>query len=132
VGAIRFLNSGCSPPTMLIARDLVIEAGIRVLLEDASFSVQAGDKIGLVGRNGAGKTTLMKTLHGDLEPASGVILRSGRIGYFSREAAVRDLAHPSDTALAKTHMAGESGAMKPRLEHAGARLEHLDGAERHR
>ena len=39
---------------MLIARDLAIEAGIRTLLQDASFSVQSGDKIGLVGRNGAG------------------------------------------------------------------------------
>jgi len=117
---------------MLIARDLVIEAGIRVLLEDASFSVQAGDKIGLVGRNGAGKTTLMKTLHGDLEPASGVILRSGRIGYFSQEAALPDLEHPDATALERILMAREIGAMQRRIEHARARLEHLDGEERDR
>src|SRR5690606_14773360 len=81
----RLRTLGGPFPKMLIARDLVIEAGIRTLIRDASFSVQAGDKIGLVGRNGAGKTTLMRTLHGELEPAGGVILRSGRIGYFSQE-----------------------------------------------
>ncbi|HSM43840.1 MAG TPA: ATP-binding cassette domain-containing protein, partial [Acidimicrobiia bacterium] len=54
---------------MLIARDLRIDAGIRTLIRDVSFSVQSGDRIGLVGRNGAGKTTLMRTLMGELQPA---------------------------------------------------------------
>ncbi len=39
---------------MLIVRDLKIETGPRVLIERADFSVQAGDRMGLVGRNGAG------------------------------------------------------------------------------
>ncbi len=117
---------------MLIARDLAIEAGIRTLLREASFSVQSGDKIGLVGRNGAGKTTLMRTLHGDLEPTAGAILRSGRIGYFSQEAALPDLEHADATALERILMAREIGAMQRRIEHARARLHHLDGEERDR
>jgi ATPase subunit of ABC transporter with duplicated ATPase domains len=117
---------------MLIARDLVIEAGIRTLIRDASFSVQAGDKIGLVGRNGAGKTTLMRTLHGELEPAGGVILRSGRIGYFSQEADLPDLEHPDATALERILMAREIGAMQRRIEEARQRIEELDGEERDR
>ena len=65
---------------MLIARDLRIDVGPRTLLEGASFSVQSGDRIGLVGRNGAGKTTLMRTLTGDAHSRSeGTVLRSGRI-----------------------------------------------------
>jgi ATPase subunit of ABC transporter with duplicated ATPase domains len=117
---------------MLIARDLRIDAGIRTLIRDVSFSVQAGDRIGLVGRNGAGKTTLMRTLMGEFQPAEGTVLRSGKIGYFSQEAALPDLEHPDATALERILMAREIGAMQRRIESARARLVGLDGAERDR
>ena len=45
---------------MFVVRDVTIEAGVRTLVRDARFTVQAGDKVGLVGRNGAGKTTLVR------------------------------------------------------------------------
>jgi ATPase subunit of ABC transporter with duplicated ATPase domains len=115
---------------MLIARNLRIEAGVRDLMSDASFSVQSGDRIGLVGRNGAGKTTLMRTLIGQLQPVEGTILRSGNIGYFSQEAALPDLEHHDATALERILMAREIGAMQRRIEHARQRLEDLSGAER--
>ncbi|MGD2061275.1 MAG: ABC-F family ATP-binding cassette domain-containing protein [Acidimicrobiia bacterium] len=117
---------------MLIARDLRIEAGIRTLIQDVSFSVQAGDRIGLVGRNGAGKTTLMRTLIGELAPAEGTVLRSGHVGYFSQEAALPDLEHPDATALERVLMAREIGAMQRRIEHSRQRLEGLDGEARDR
>ena len=56
---------------MLVAKDLEVRAGARLLLEHASFQVAPGDKIGLVGRNGAGKTTLTKILSGEAQPAAG-------------------------------------------------------------
>ncbi len=115
---------------MLIARDLRIEAGIRTLIDDASFSVQSGDRIGLVGRNGAGKTTLMRTLNGDLQPAEGTVLRSGTIGYLSQEAALPELEHPEATALERILMAREIGAMQRRIEHSRLSLEGLEGDER--
>jgi ATPase subunit of ABC transporter with duplicated ATPase domains len=117
---------------MLIARDLRIDAGIRTLIRDASFSVQSGDRIGLVGRNGAGKTTLMRTLMGERRPAEGTILRSGNLGYFSQEAALPDLEHPDATALERILMAREIGAMQRRIEHSRERLETLVGEERDR
>ena len=39
---------------MIVASDIELRAGARLLLESASFQVAAGDRIGLVGRNGAG------------------------------------------------------------------------------
>jgi ATPase subunit of ABC transporter with duplicated ATPase domains len=117
---------------MLIARDLRIEAGPRTLIEGASFSVQSGDRIGLVGRNGAGKTTLMKTLTGEVPPAEGSVLRSGTIGYFSQEAALPELEHPDATALERILMARDIGAMQRRIEDARRRLHDLSGEERDR
>ncbi|MGH8945397.1 MAG: ribosomal protection-like ABC-F family protein [Acidimicrobiia bacterium] len=117
---------------MLIARDLRIEAGTRTLVSGASFSVQSGDRIGLVGRNGTGKTTLMRTLFGALHPAEGTVLRSGRIGYLSQESALPELEHPDATALERILMAREIGAMQRRIEQARGRLEDLDGDDRER
>nr|WP_194241400.1 ABC-F family ATP-binding cassette domain-containing protein [Galbitalea soli] len=54
-------------------------------MDDVTFRVDRGDKIGLVGRNGAGKTTLTKTLAGELLPAGGTIDRSGEIGYLPQD-----------------------------------------------
>ena len=50
-------------------------------MQDVSFRVAPGDKIGLVGRNGAGKTTLTKILAGDSLPAAGSVHASGTVGY---------------------------------------------------
>lgn len=55
----------------LRADQLRIEIGPRVLLRGASFVMQPGEKVALVGRNGAGKTTLLKTVAGEMAPASG-------------------------------------------------------------
>jgi len=62
---------------MLIARDLRIDVGPRTLITGASFSVQSGDRIGLVGRNGAGKTTLLRILGLGLAPDSGSLAIDG-------------------------------------------------------
>ncbi|MHB1234142.1 MAG: ABC-F family ATP-binding cassette domain-containing protein [Microbacteriaceae bacterium] len=80
---------------MLNVRDLEIRVGARTLMEDVTFRVERGDKIGLVGRNGAGKTTLTKILSGEGQPVSGTIERTGTIGYLpqdSRSGTPTDLA----------------------------------------
>ena len=45
----------------------------RAILDDVSFTIQAGEKIALVGENGAGKTTIVKLLCGLYQPTSGQI-----------------------------------------------------------
>lgn len=48
-------------------------------LDGVSFSLSAGDRLGLVGSNGAGKTTLLKVLYGIYQPTSGSIDIKGRV-----------------------------------------------------
>ena len=76
---------------MLVAKDLEVRAGARLLLEHASFQVAAGDKIGLVGRNGAGKTTLTRILSGEAQPAAGTVSRTGEVGYLPQDPRTGDL-----------------------------------------
>ena len=45
----------------------------RKLFEDASFSLQEGEKVGVIGINGTGKTTLLKMIMGTEEPEEGNI-----------------------------------------------------------
>ena len=76
---------------MLVAKDLEVRAGARLLLERASFQVAAGDRIGLVGRNGAGKTTLTRILAGEGQPAAGTVMRTGEVGYLPQDPRTGDL-----------------------------------------
>lgn len=57
----------------LRVRNLSFSYGGANLLEDISFEIQSGERIGLMGRNGAGKSTLMKLIHGELRPDAGEI-----------------------------------------------------------
>ena len=50
-----------------------------VALQDLSFSLDEGDRLGLVGANGAGKTTLLRTLAGIIYPRSGVVRIQGKV-----------------------------------------------------
>jgi ATP-binding cassette subfamily F protein uup len=58
---------------LVTVRDLHIGFRGPALLDDVSCQIEAGQKIGLLGRNGAGKTTFMRLLRGDLEAESGEI-----------------------------------------------------------
>ena len=49
--------------------------GEKVIYEDASFGIQQGDKIGIVGINGTGKSTLLRMIAGEEMPDAGQIIR---------------------------------------------------------
>ena len=48
-------------------------------LDDVSFSIEAGERVGIIGRNGAGKSTLLKVLSRIVSPTKGRITLEGRI-----------------------------------------------------
>lgn len=53
--------------TLLTLRSVHKDFGIKEILRDASFSLEEGDRVGLIGTNGSGKSTLLKMIAG-LEP----------------------------------------------------------------
>jgi len=72
---------------MLTAHHINKSYGIQPILQDLSFSVSAGDRIGLIGPNGCGKSTLMRLLVGLEKPDSGTIIQTRpglKVGYLSQ------------------------------------------------
>ena len=50
--------------TLITLTDIQLAYGHHPLLDHADFSIQAGERIGLIGRNGAGKSSLLRLLDG--------------------------------------------------------------------
>jgi ATPase subunit of ABC transporter with duplicated ATPase domains len=66
---------------MLQVRGLTVEVGGKVRVDRATFTLHAGDTVGLVGRNGAGKTSMLKVIAGEAPATAGVVLRPPAMGY---------------------------------------------------
>lgn len=62
---------------MIVARDLVVRRGGRLILDVPAFAVAGGALIGLVGPNGAGKSTLVRVLSGELRADRGGVTWDG-------------------------------------------------------
>ena len=71
---------------VLSASDLGKSYGTEVILEGVSFHINAGDRVGIVGRNGAGKTTLLNMLTGELSSDDGsyFISKDISVGYLKQ------------------------------------------------
>lgn len=57
--------------TVLELEDVALRAGEKTVLDDVTWRIGPGDRIGLVGVNGSGKTTLLRLLAGETKPLSG-------------------------------------------------------------
>ncbi len=73
---------------MLTFSDITYRIAGRTLLDQASAQINAGWKVGLIGRNGSGKSTLLDLIRGELQPDGGEVrLQSGvRLGFLAQEA----------------------------------------------
>ena len=73
---------------MLIGfNNVTFEFGARVIVQDATWHIHPGERIGLIGYNGTGKSTLLKVLVGEYTPSGGTVER-GRgvtIGYLHQD-----------------------------------------------
>ncbi|HNK62245.1 MAG TPA: ATP-binding cassette domain-containing protein [Chitinophagaceae bacterium] len=68
-------------------QNVTFEFGARVIVEDATWHIQPGERIGLIGYNGTGKSTLLKLLVGEYQPSNGTVERSRgiSIGYLHQD-----------------------------------------------
>src|ERR1044071_3085107 len=68
-------------------QNVTFEFGARVIVEDATWYIQPGERIGLIGYNGTGKSTLLKLLVGEYLPSAGTVerSRSTTIGYLHQD-----------------------------------------------
>ena len=73
------LTNTISHPMRAIRANLTTKESFWAL-QDVSFDVQQGERLGIIGRNGAGKSTLLKILSQITYPTSGEILLRGRVG----------------------------------------------------
>ena len=81
------------------ARSLAI--GYDSVLSEATFLLQKGNKMAIIGENGKGKSTLLKTLVGDINSLGGTFTIGNNVewGYFDQQKAVQDDADPEQTIL---------------------------------
>ncbi|MBX2836952.1 MAG: ATP-binding cassette domain-containing protein [Gammaproteobacteria bacterium] len=82
----EFAASKDLPNPLLSIKDARIGYGDVTVLKRINLSVQAGDRIGLLGANGAGKSTLIKAMVGELTPLDGerVPAQKLKVGYFAQ------------------------------------------------
>ena len=81
------------------ARSLAI--GYDSVLSEATFLLQKGNKMAIIGENGKGKSTLLKTLVGTIDALGGTFTIGNNVewGYFDQQKAVQDDADPEQTIL---------------------------------
>ena len=77
---------------VLSASNLTKAYGTDVIIKDADFHINSGDRIGLIGRNGAGKTTLLNMMTAALAPDEGHVFVPSdlRIGYLRQRDTFRE------------------------------------------
>ncbi|HZW21960.1 ATP-binding cassette domain-containing protein [Noviherbaspirillum sp.] len=94
--SFEFREPLSAPNPLLLMEDVVAgyrvddpatgEASDKPIVSRVNFSLQTGQRIGLLGVNGAGKSTLVKTIAGEIQPLTGT-MRQGKglsIGYFAQ------------------------------------------------
>jgi macrolide transport system ATP-binding/permease protein len=130
------LSSGSNEGSFFMNKNIIKVTGLEItfnlrkILDDVSFDIKMGERIGLVGYNGTGKTTLANIITGKLSPDNGFIEKSPElmIGYLTQSIDYEGsdifstdgdlLQHSSELGLKKVY------------EWEEKRLNHLSGGEK--
>ncbi|KIZ04735.1 ATP-binding cassette, sub-family F, member 3 [Monoraphidium neglectum] len=86
--------------------------GDRMLFQNLSFSISAGDKLAIVGPNGAGKSTLLKIIAGQSNHNGGVVTRNkgARIGYLPQSDMILSSSDEDDDDAPSSGRSGKKGS----------------------
>ncbi len=106
---------------MLNVHNLSVSFGGEYLFEEISFRLNAGDRVGLIGKNGAGKSTLLKLLSKDMPLDSGTIAteKNLKIGFLRQDIDFKQ----GRTVLEEAYHAFEEiKALERKLEHVNQQL----------
>jgi ATP-binding cassette subfamily F protein 3 len=108
--------------SLLTISNLTIRIAGRTLLDQADLSIEAGRRVGLVGRNGAGKSTLLRAISGDLAVDGGEIRLSAR----ARMAQVKQEAPSGPKNLLDTVLEGDTERLALLAEADRAEHDHAE------
>lgn len=115
--------------SLITLRDARIAFGERPLLDGAQLSVQAGERLGLIGRNGTGKSTLLAVLAGYARLDEGELQRRDglRLALVEQEPQLPAAGTLRESLLLRTRLATATGGAQPApMAHAAALV---DGPE---
>ena len=141
---IEFAATDRKTKRLVELQNVSLSFGEKKIVEDISFLVTNGMRVGLVGPNGSGKTTILRLLTGELAPATGSIAQAAslRIVYFSQMRELpegvtlrRALAPDSDSVVYQgrvVHVASYAGKFLFTSEQLNQPVERLSGGERAR
>lgn len=116
--------------TLFSLKSVRKDFGIKEILRDASFSLEEGDKVGLIGTNGSGKSTLLKMIAG-LEPVDGgEVWRNGgaKVVYLPQQPVLDDRRTVLEQVFADC---GEQMAWVREYERLSEQLAHNPGESDH-
>lgn len=110
---------------ILSAKDICKSYGTDVILDNISFHVNKGDRVGIVGLNGAGKSTLLRILTGELASDSGdfFVSQDTTIGYLKQS----DGFNPENTVLEEAEAVfSDLAAKEKRMLELSERMANID------
>jgi ATP-binding cassette subfamily F protein 3 len=123
---------------MLALTNIALRRGRKVLIENASLQVHAGQRMGIIGANGCGKSSLFAMLLGEIEPDDGELALDAKdeIAHVAQESphgsgSAVDYVMDGDRELRETQAAiatGEADENKPDLHLIYERMESIDSA----
>ena len=126
--AYRLVPEDQSPLEMIAFSNVGKQYGRQILFVDASFQLNPGEKVGLVGPNGSGKTTLFRMIMGEEQPEEGdvAVPKKLTIGYFKQDIEEMSGRSVLDEAIAGS---GRVGNLHHELEELQQALEDPDRSD---
>lgn len=109
---------------LLNLRNISVSFGSTPLLDQINLSIEAGERICIVGRNGMGKSTLLKIIHGDIKPDDGMVVKTQAVQTARLEQDVPSIATDSTVYEVVAAGLGKQGGLLAAYEKLAHQIAH--------